>query len=188
MRAFLLVLALTACKPAPPVVAVAAKPIHPDLVCPGGTIQAGKAPPLGAEVWCHQSLPNGTWIRHGAVIGFFSNEQRAFTGEYQNGKKSGNWQFFYPTGQLEKQGPYAGGVENGLWTSFHPSGDRRSEGDMVDGKEHGPWSYWMEDGSWTAGSWNLGARDGVWIEHDINGKPRSEREYKAGRMIAMREL
>lgn len=188
MRWSIVSILLLACKPAPPEPAAAAQVVHPDLHCPHGTQPAGKAPPMGYEVWCHKAQPNGTWLRHGPSIAWHPNEQRSAVGEYVEGKRAGAWEFFYPTGELQKHGAFIGGVENGVWAHFHPNGAPRSEGEMVDGKEHGPWTYWELDGRFTTGNWILGERDGVWTEHNANAEPTAERVYKAGRMIAMREL
>lgn len=188
MRWLLLVVGLSACTKAPPEQAVGQRSVHPDLHCPSGTIPAGKGPPNGYDAWCQKGRPNGTWVRHGPNITWHPNEQRASFGEFVEGKRSGHWEYYFPTGSIERQGSFVGGVAEGVWTAFHPSGARRSEGEMVDGKEHGTWTYWEEDGSWSTGQWNLGQRDGVWVDHDNADVAFRERTYRSGRMVGMRDL
>jgi len=162
---------------------------HPDLQCPALSIPAGKAPPVGYEVWCHTQGEPGKWLREGPSIAWHSNAQRASEGLYAAGKRTGPWQIWYPTGQPKEQGSYVGGVKEGVWTSYHPDGTRSSEGEMVQGQQHGAWNYWSPDGqSRTEGQWKLGEKDGVWHELDADDRKVSERVYRNGRLLTQKEL
>jgi antitoxin component YwqK of YwqJK toxin-antitoxin module len=170
-------------------VAAAAASPHPDLVCPPPLVPAGLAPPQGWEVWCQVPLPTGTFQRQGPSIAWHSNEQRSAEGTWSAGKKSGTWQYWFPTGQLEKTGNYVNGVEDGVWVNYHPTGQRAGEGQMVDGKENGEWTYWSEDGTTrTVGRWSLGLRDGVWTDFGAGDEPLREKVFRGGRMVSQKEI
>lgn len=181
-------LALAGCPPkTPQTEPMAAGPIHPDLQCPPGTMPAGAAPPVGLEVWCQKPSTNGTtWLRHGPVISWHSNEQRRLEGAYLEGKETGAWLYWYPTGTPQQQGSYTMGVRDGVWTSYHPDGERASEGQYVDGSEHGPWVYWNADLlTRTEGEYVLGERDGTWVDYGPDEQPVRERLYRSGRLVSV---
>ncbi|MBA2319811.1 MAG: hypothetical protein H0V89_01540 [Deltaproteobacteria bacterium] len=162
---------------------------HPDLVCAPTTIPAGLAPPQGSEVWCQVALPTGTYQRQGPSIAWHANEQRSAEGGWSTGKRSGSWQFWYATGEVERTGTYVNGVEDGVWVSYHPNGERAAEGQMVDGKENGEWTYWSEDGAThTVGRWSLGLRDGTWVDYTPNETALREKVFRDGRMVSQKEL
>jgi hypothetical protein len=162
---------------------------HPDLHCPPGSIPAGKAPPLGLEVWCHAQGQPGKWLREGPSISWHDNQQRASEGLFSHGKPTGPWQYWYPTGQPMEQGSFAGGVKDGVWVTYHADGTRSAEGTMVDGKHHGEWSYWSSDGqSRTVGQWKLGKKDGIWNEMNAEDRAVAERLYRDGRLVSQKDL
>jgi len=185
-----LALLVVACaKTAPPEEAAKIVNPHPDLHCPANTIPAGKAPPQGYKVWCHQQISPGKWVRQGPTITWHDNEERASEGLYARDRKTGPWQFWYPTGQPSQQGGFVGGVKDGVWVSYHSDGQRESEGQMVDGKQHGEWNYWAEDGQTrTVGSWNLGNKDGVWNDFNAEDRAITERVFRSGRLISQKGL
>lgn len=161
---------------------------HPDLVCAEGSEPTGAVPPTGLEAWCRKVTPQGDWSKEGTYLAWHENHEKKAQGQYVSDKRQGPWTYWYPTGQVEKQGSYTGGVEDGFWVSFHAEGQRASEGKMVDGKEHGPWVYWAENGERTEGTWQLGLREGTWTVYGPDDVPRSEFQYRAGRLITKREL
>ena len=184
----LLLVTVVACKKKPIVEEVVEEiSIYPELGCLEGTKAVGTPPPMGTEVWC-ATTQEGNSYRNGAAIEWYNNEQRKSAGSYENGMKSGQWEFWYPHGVPQEQGTFVRGVKDGYWTEFNPSGGRSSEGQMVAGKEHGKWIYWQDDGSRTEGEWVLGQKTGKWIDFGTDDKPMRERIYRNGRMLSQREL
>ena len=44
-----------------------------------------------------------------------------------NGQRSGNWTWWYPTGQMSQQGSYINGKKTGVWTLYYEDGSRLAE-------------------------------------------------------------
>ncbi|MBT3223359.1 MAG: hypothetical protein HN348_30165, partial [Proteobacteria bacterium] len=106
--------------------------VYPELGCLEGTKAVGTPPPMGIEVWC-ATTQEGNSYRNGPAIEWYNNEQRKSVGNYENGMKSGQWEFWYPHGEPQEQGTFVRGVKDGYWTEYNPSGGRSSEGQMVAG-------------------------------------------------------
>lgn len=157
--------------------------------CPAGTKPAGKAPPDGFEAWCQRVTPTGEVTREGPAMTWHPDGARASVGTYANNRKDGFWSTYYPDGSPQAEGSYEIGVQAGLWKEYHPGGALKAEGEYAGGKPNGYWTYWHANGQLqTAGDLVNGQKTGTWIEHDEQGKPKTERVYRDGRIVTQREL
>jgi antitoxin component YwqK of YwqJK toxin-antitoxin module len=68
-------------------------------------------------------------------------------GEYSNGKKQGEWIYYYPTGQIESRGSYVNDKADGLWEYFYEDGAVSRSGDFLDGVRAGAWKSYYQDGA-----------------------------------------
>jgi hypothetical protein len=162
---------------------------HPDLVCPAGASAEGYGPPVGRESWCMLTLPDGRLVREGAAIEWHDNGARKVSGNYAQGRKTGEWVTYHPTGTPEARGTYLNDKKDGVWTTWAPTGEKIAEGPYVDGVEHGAWTFWtVETLVRTEGNYVLGGRDGKWIDYSPEGKATRERIYREGRLLSQREL
>lgn len=163
--------------------------VNAAIACPAGTQPAGKAPPEGFEAWCQRVAPTGEVTREGPAITWHPDGTRASAGSYAVNRKSGFWSTYYPDGKPQAEGSYEVGVQVGLWKEYHPSGELKTEGEYAAGKPHGYWTYWHPNGQLlTAGDLVEGDKTGTWIEYDEQGKPKTERVYRNGRVLSQREL
>ncbi len=67
-------------------------------------------------------------------------------GTYRDGKRDGDWIYYYPNGQKEAIGRYRDGVENGPWTMWYEDGRLQSQGVYLDGRMDGKWVFHYESG------------------------------------------
>lgn len=111
----------------------------------------------------------------------------SLSGSYANGRKTGEWRFFYYTGKLEKivnydenrmegkyryfydngqvnvEGYYKNNLKSGVWTWYTKFGVRDMSGSFREDQQDGDWTYWYPTGelSYTA-QYKMGLKDGNW--------------------------
>ncbi len=68
-------------------------------------------------------------------------------GDYEMGKKNGEWKFYYPSGKVSSVGKYEKDEPIGLWTYYFEDGKISSKGEFVAGRKNGYWSTFHRDGS-----------------------------------------
>jgi antitoxin component YwqK of YwqJK toxin-antitoxin module len=117
---------------------------------------------------------------------YHPNGQIKSQGEYKDGKRIGEWVFYYPNGKLEQKGKYdKKGQAQGAWNWYYESGNLLREenylndvldgatteyddagkivtkGQYVDGQKEGVWEYEMGDYK-EVGNYKADRRDGEW--------------------------
>lgn len=131
-------------------------------------------------------------------------------GEYTNGRKTGVWKAYYPSGKLKSEitningrpkGPYTTYYENGqieekgTWslnknqgkfTRYYENGQVQQDFTFDDtGKRNGPQKYFYDNGQlMIEGNWDGGKEDGAVKEYFENGDVKSVRVFNGGRMDA----
>ena len=65
----------------------------------------------------------------------------------KNGRKSGTWKEFYPTGELKAKGKYKKGKRTGLWKFYYKDGKTEQTGYYYKGKPHKTWKYYDHNGT-----------------------------------------
>ena len=130
-----------------------------------------------------KQLPSGSYLYHGMYAEYRSDGSVLKTGNYEYGKKVGEWKFFGRQGKLLKQGEYDEDKPVGQWTMNRPDGtlDRIEVYDQ-DGEPDGEWKAYQSDGQtlmW-ARSFKAGARHGTWVNY-TNGQKTVEVTFKEGK-------
>src|SRR4051794_836363 len=73
------------------------------LRCPrGATLIHGQTMGVESALWCEK--PGG--IKHGPFVDWYENHQKKTVGEYEEGLRTGPWNFFSPNGQLDTRITY----------------------------------------------------------------------------------
>lgn len=62
------------------------------VVCAPGTEMYGAPPPHGANIWCRQPMPDGTFIRQGMYASYNRSGKVRVQGAYYNNKPHGVWE------------------------------------------------------------------------------------------------
>src|SRR5690606_25906295 len=84
----------------------------------------------------------GTWVE------FHNTGEFSSKGVYRNGRRAGEWEFYYPSGKLEQKGRF----------------DNR-------GREQGPWKWYYENSSIHREEYYVNGRlNGEFREYDVEGK------------------
>ena len=99
-------------------------------------------------------LDNGLWTVKfsdepitGKVYDYFGeNNKKVYIGNLRNGKKEGNWTWWYDIGQMKFDKTFKEGKENGLFTSWYENGQKSYEGTFKDGEQQGLHISWYENG------------------------------------------
>lgn len=68
-------------------------------------------------------------------------------GMVKNGKKEGQWLFFYANGQKMLEANYSGGVENGAYNSYRENGVPYFRGFYINGQRANIWEIYDEQGN-----------------------------------------
>ena len=86
----------------------------------------------------------------GKAINYFMSGLKKSEGTYLNGKKDGNWTYWYGVFGphiIESKGYYKLGNRDGLWEYWYPNGEKREVGNLTNQERNGKWTYYNEDAS-----------------------------------------
>ena len=85
-------------------------------------------------------------VKNGEFKLYQLNGTLEISGQMENNKNVGLWQYFYPTGELESEGNFVDNNPEGKWKWYYPSGKIKEEGSYVKGKRIGLWKQYDEQG------------------------------------------
>ncbi len=160
---------------------------------------------------------DGSMVNHGPYTEWHPKEpsqlvaQKFCEGRYEDGKKTGEWTFYFDDGKKAKSGTYREGLPDGTWTYWQPDGEEdhpsRQEQYQL-GQKHGAWTYWNDAGQkvreenwehdvldgkqtrWHANGqlaleafYKNGRRDGTWITYDEQGRKTREVVFRDGNPV-----
>ncbi|MBX3463963.1 MAG: redoxin family protein [Planctomycetes bacterium] len=85
----------------------------------------------------------------------------------------------WANGLTKREGRLEGGLQTGDWTYYYESGQRRAHGRYADDHQTGPWTYWFENGGieWTGAFDDRGKRTGEWTFFHADGATRARGSY-----------
>jgi antitoxin component YwqK of YwqJK toxin-antitoxin module len=90
-------------------------------------------------------------------------------GEFTNGKRSGEWKTYYPSGKVASSGYYENDVPVGRWNYYFESGTISSSGEYRDGFKQGYWNSFAPDG-YTLSETDFNKGSGEYREYYKSGK------------------
>jgi antitoxin component YwqK of YwqJK toxin-antitoxin module len=95
----------------------------------------------------------------------------------------GSYREYYPTGQLFVEGQFQKGRKQGEWTYYHDNGQVNRKAAFKEGQPDGTWEIHRADGTLVAKrGFVAGRRNGEWISYDDKGeKPLREDHYLDGK-------
>jgi antitoxin component YwqK of YwqJK toxin-antitoxin module len=86
----------------------------------------------------------------GKAINYSVSGLKKSEGTYLNGKKHGNWIYWYGVFGpviIESKGYYKHGNRDGLWEYWYPNGEKREVGNLINQERVGKWTYYNDDNS-----------------------------------------
>ncbi|GHB31576.1 toxin-antitoxin system YwqK family antitoxin [Mongoliitalea lutea] len=127
------------------------------------------------------SIPVGSYKEYFGRDGNFSwlnPRQVKLEGQYQNGKREGQWVSFYDTGELLSREIYKDGRRDGPYREFFPQGDIMVEVDYRNGEPHGPYTRFAGARLVAEkGTYDNGKKIGEWISYFPGTKSVESRQF-----------
>lgn len=91
----------------------------------------------------------GRKVEHGPCGTWFENGQPQMQGQYQDGKRVGNWTWWHANGMKQLSGRFEADRKVGQWTWWHANGQKAIEGNYQADQAAGVWNWWDEKGKRT---------------------------------------
>jgi len=111
----------------------------------------------------------GNYVKHGKLIAWYDNGQKAGEMWYENDKPSGPELSWYENGKKKMLGQSKDGLAAGKWIEWYDNGQKHSEGEYADGERQGQWTFWEPDGQvQEAIEYRLGKKISVAEANDTN--------------------
>lgn len=99
----------------------------------------------------------------------------------ENGKKQGEFNLFYPNGNIQASGKFVNNLRQGKWKFYDELGTVIQAGIYKDNKYHGPWKWLYSDGSTRRyEEYSNGVEHGKVKEYDSVGNHIVVGTYKSG--------
>jgi antitoxin component YwqK of YwqJK toxin-antitoxin module/peroxiredoxin len=141
------------------------------------------------EAWGNGTTKREGRLEDGIQTGdwtyYYESGQRRARGHYADDHQVGPWTYYYETGVVEWSGAFdAKGLRTGEWSFHYPDETLRARGSYVEDFEDGPWEFFATDGSIErAGQFDAGKLSGLWKYHYPGGKPKAEGLCHRGQRI-----
>jgi antitoxin component YwqK of YwqJK toxin-antitoxin module len=112
---------------------------------------------------------------------FYRSGKVQATGPRIGTRNVGHWKFFAEDGSLQSTGEFNGGKKTGQWVGYHPSGKIASRGHYDNDIPVGVWEYYFEDGKISStGEYIEGKKAGYWKAMNADGTLKNEVTYDKG--------
>lgn len=110
----------------------------------------------------------------------------------EQGRRTGSWTDYYPTGEIKAKGFYKSSMRTGKWTFYYRAGGIEQTGRYERGKYSGKWIWYYPNGNvWREENYFNGREDGNFVEYArdgtiltkgayINGEKEGEWIYQVG--------
>ncbi len=82
----------------------------------------------------------------GMCYQYFKTGQKGLKGQFIDGKRDGQWDYWYSDGQQKLSVEYKKGTKSGDWLFWFPNGQMKSKTHYTDGKLTGMNYWWYENG------------------------------------------
>ena len=103
-------------------------------------------------------------------------------GKFKSGKRVGEWEFYYDSGQLEYIGKYKDGKEDGEWEGYWDNGQLSSVRNYKDGEKDGVWEFYYDFGALQyKGKYEDGILDGLEELYSEDGYLMRKGNYSDGK-------
>jgi antitoxin component YwqK of YwqJK toxin-antitoxin module/peroxiredoxin len=124
-------------------------------------------------------LQTGEWTYY-----YESGQRRAY-GRYADDHQTGPWTYWFENGGIEWSGAFdTSGKRTGEWTFFHPDSTMRARGRYIADFEDGPWEFFAETGALDRkGQYDGGKMSGPWTYYHGAGRPKAEGICHRGQRI-----
>jgi len=140
------------------------------------------------HAWNEITFPNRPPVKHGIEAKFSSNGVKVSEGQWNQGKKTGTWRFYYASGVLKSETIYAGPKTPAQMTFWHENGRVMLQGPALDGSRHGRWRHWTNAGLLAEeGEYQGSQREGTWKIYNADGTQVTDVVYSKNRRVSLGE-
>ncbi|MBX2963345.1 MAG: hypothetical protein KF687_12590 [Cyclobacteriaceae bacterium] len=133
---------------------------------------------VSGTLWMEGDYENGK--RTGEWITYFPSGNIAAHGKYENDHPVGKWEYFFEDGTMSSSGEYLEGYKQGYWSSFTPTGKLLSEANYDQGTG-GYKEYYPSGKLKISGKVVEGFRQGPWVFYYEDGKKEGDCEFDRGK-------
>jgi antitoxin component YwqK of YwqJK toxin-antitoxin module len=119
---------------------------------------------------------------YAVVTEYFHSGKVAGYGPKMGSRKVGHWRYYHEeNGSLTSEGTYSEGKKHGEWLWYFPSGQVSCRGYYERGDPVGEWTYYHENGQISQrGQYINGEKDGYWVGFSSSGNKTVEIQYDQG--------
>ena len=173
-----------------------------------GTVKNNKLEGTWLRLNKNGNMSQRTTFRNGKELNqtrltYYENGQLKETGNYQDGKQDGLWEFYRENGNIRERVTYRNDLMHGTHETFYDSGEINWKRNYKDGALHGRWESFFKDGktnilsNWKNGielnqtrfvyykngqlrfkkNWKDGKPDGLWEGFDEEGNLIKTEEF-----------
>jgi len=97
-----------------------------------------------------RAKPSGVaLVKEGMNIVRYDNGTVKMEGNSKDGRRTGEWKSYFPSGQLQSDAFFTNGRPDGKVTVYYSNGKKMYEGENQDGNLNGIWTYWDDKGNVT---------------------------------------
>lgn len=121
---------------------------------------------------------------HGAYREFHPNGQVFIEGQFERGRREGDWSFWYENGTLNRKCSYRNGQPDGSWDVFRDVGTLKAKRSFKNGLRDGEWLTYDDTGKQVLSEEHYadGKAEGVQKTWYPSGKLRLEESRKQGQL------
>ena len=88
-------------------------------------------------------------VKDGMNIVRYDNGTVKMQGNSKDGRRTGEWKSYFPSGQLQSDAFFTNGRPDGKVTVYYSNGKKMYEGENQDGSLKDTWTYWDDKGNVT---------------------------------------
>jgi len=135
---------------------------------------------LNGDLKAEGNYENG--IKVGDWNYFFNDGKKFEFGKYdKKGRQTGKWLWYFEDGKIRRESNFLQGLEDGDFIEYNDSGTVITNGQYVDGLKQGTWVYQLGNYK-SIGKYSDDMQDSIWTEYyRDNGKVRYTGKYSQDR-------
>ena len=127
---------------------------------------------------------DGLWYEKFTNEPFTGNSTGLKQGKVKDGKKKGEWLYYFESGELYVKSNYKDGKKEGEYLKYHENGQLDYKGNYKDGKLEGEHLKYDQNGQLRFKlNYKDDKLDGEWIYYNKNGQLDNKINYKDGKVI-----
>ncbi len=111
---------------------------------------------------------------------FHPGGKKFIEGQFRDGRREGEWTYWFDNGQLNRKVTYRNGQLNGQWDVFRADGTLAAKHSFADGLRDGTWVIYDDAGKQPLRleAYSMGKADGIWKTWFPNGQLQLQASFK----------